>query len=407
VLTCLTATLSVVGLWARRNTLNTSVVTERMTEIAEQPAVQTAVADQLTDDLLRLLDVESYIEEALPERGQILVPPLTNAVESFTNDQVLKFVQSETFLDLWRRSVETAHRAAVALLNEKSTQLVSTADGKVVLNLLPLVDAVLAEIGDLSPTLAGHTIDLPTVTTDDLPDDVRQTLEKELDIDLPEGFGTITVFDETELGTAQRIVALVDRFLVVLCLATAALAIAAVAVSPDRRRTVLQMALGLGLGVVMIRRLAFALADQVVNHVGTTAAPAVSSAVGVIRNPLVEVAGWVLLVLVLVALVTFLTGPSPWAVRVRDTLRGGVDAVRRTIDGAANDPRLRSRVFEGRLELLVGVGIVAGLILLFLDLSWLVALLVAIVAVSGILWLKRLDPDAEVPTPAEGAPDPG
>jgi hypothetical protein len=167
------------------------------------------------------------------------------------------------------------------------------------------------------------------------------------------------------------------------------------------------MALGLGLGVVMIRRLAFALADQVVNHVGTTAAPAVSSAVGVIRNPLVEVAGWVLLVLVLVALVTFLTGPSPWAVRVRDTLRGGVDAVRRTIDGAANDPRLRSRVIEGRQELQVGVGIVAGLILLFLDLSWLVALLVAIVAVSGILWLKRLDPDAEVPTPAEGAPDPG
>ena len=61
----------------------------------------------------------------------------------------------------------------------------------VVLNLVPVINAVLAEIGDASPDIFGRTVNLPTLTVDDLPEDAIASIENALGRDLPDDFGQI------------------------------------------------------------------------------------------------------------------------------------------------------------------------------------------------------------------------
>src|SRR5688572_27246297 len=101
--------MSLVGVWAKRNFLDTDRFTSRAAPLAEDPAVQTVVADRLTDEVMEFVDPVQLFQQVLPERGQILAVPLANAVTEFVHDRVLTFTQSERFAQLWEGAVRTAH----------------------------------------------------------------------------------------------------------------------------------------------------------------------------------------------------------------------------------------------------------------------------------------------------------
>jgi hypothetical protein len=101
VLTCLSLVAGVVGVWARRNFLDTDRFVERVGPLAEDPAVQDVVTARLTGQLMVVIDPRELFEEVLPERGQLLAAPLANAVEGFVRDRVATFVRSDEFRRLW------------------------------------------------------------------------------------------------------------------------------------------------------------------------------------------------------------------------------------------------------------------------------------------------------------------
>ncbi len=110
--TVVVATVTVGGVWARRNALNTDRWVATVGPIAEAPEVQAALGRWVTDELMTLIDPESLFEEALPERGQILAVPLTNALEGFVRDRVDGFLASDTFQNLWVRDQRAGPHAA-------------------------------------------------------------------------------------------------------------------------------------------------------------------------------------------------------------------------------------------------------------------------------------------------------
>ena len=63
-----------------------------------------------------VIDPESFFESVLPERGQILAVPLTNALRGFVNDKVDEFLATDTFANLWVEANERAHRRIVQVL---------------------------------------------------------------------------------------------------------------------------------------------------------------------------------------------------------------------------------------------------------------------------------------------------
>ena len=408
--TVVVATVTVGGVWARRNALNTDRWVATVGPIAEAPEVQAALGRWVTDELMTLIDPESLFEEALPDRGQILAVPLTNALEGFVRDRVDGFLASDTFQSLWVQINERAHRRIVQILEGDTPENVTIEDGKVVLNVIPVINAVLADIGEASPEIFGRTVDLPTVSVDDVPEAAIEKIESALDVQIPSDFGQFTVFDASRLEQVQDAVELFNRLVVFVAILAVALFALTLWVSPRRRRTLIQLVVGTALGVVLLRRLGLRLEDDVVDMVRPDNQEAAKVIVGAFVSSLLDATTWVLIIAAVIAVVAVITGPYPWARTARGKVTDGArwlgGAVRGAVLGRADDPA--AAWVAGHREIVQGAAIVAGiLVLLLADLSWwwllVVVLLVAAVVVGAQRLAESAGDDEEEP---EAAPPP-
>jgi hypothetical protein len=319
-------TASTAGWWARRNVADTDVWLQRTATLPEDPAVQAAIGAWLGDQVVELIDPRELFVEVLPERGRLLAGPLGGAVEDFVRERVDEFVASDRFAQLWVAANERAHTAVVRVLRGES-DVVDAQGDRVVIDLVPAIDTVLAELAASSPDLLGGRVELPEVSVDDVPEVAIRRLERALGVDLGDDFGQIVVYDHGRLEALQDGLERARRWLVGLSVLTVVALAGALWFSDRRRRTLLQAVGGLALGLALIRRLGLrgqrellaAIADAT-NH---DAARAVTDR---FLDPLLAVTRNLLWVLAAIAVVALVTGPYPWAVRLRrgvaDTARG-------------------------------------------------------------------------------------
>src|SRR3954447_23477597 len=150
ILACLMFLVATPAVWAHRNFLDTDRFVSRAGPLIEDPAVQSALTDRLTLELMTLVNPGKLFKEVLPERGQILAAPLASAVQGFVHDQVAKFVQSDAFQTLWNVAISHAHATAVAVLRG-DTEVLATSNGVVRLNLVPVINSILQAINAASP----------------------------------------------------------------------------------------------------------------------------------------------------------------------------------------------------------------------------------------------------------------
>jgi hypothetical protein len=370
ILACVVLTSAVVGLWARRNFLDSDRFVDRAGPLIEEPSVQEALANRVTEQVMTVVDPEALFVEVLPERGRLLAVPLANAVEGFVRDRVESFVATDQFEQLWIGAVRVAHEAAVRVLRGEAEALV-TEDGQITLNLVPVVNAVLQRITAASPELLGREVDLPDVSVDEIPDAAIARIEDALGVDLDDDFGQFTVYDDGKLEAVQDAVGLFDRLVVFLLPLGLVLAAAALWMSPRRRRTLLQLSAGLALGMVLLRRVSFRLQDEVAALPPTPEGRrAGAAAVERFLQPLTTFAAWTLAAVAVVAAVAVITGDYPWAVSLRTNAGELWGRVLATTGERAHDETTVAWISEHRDALLIGGGAV-GLVLLWIaDLSW-------------------------------------
>jgi hypothetical protein len=406
VVTSILFTVSVTAVWARRNALNTDRWVRTVGPIAEEPAVQQALGRYITDQAMTAIDPEELFESALPERGQILAAPLTSALQGFVNDQVDSFLASETFQRLWVQINERAHQRVVQVLEGDLPPSLQVQGNDVVLNVVPLLNQVLARLGEQSPEIFGRTVDLPTVTVDEIPEEAVQKVESALGRDLPDNFGQFTVFDASRLQQVQDTVTLFNKLVVAAVILAVVLIALTLWVSPRRRRTLLQLMVGIALGIVLVRRLGLRLEDDVVELVKPENRDAVKVVVGAFVSSLLDATAWILGIAAVVAVVALLTGPYGWARALRrGTVSGAqaaVGAARSAINRQPDDPVVAW--VGAHREVLQAGGIVVGILaLLVLDLSWLgLFLLVALVVAFELVVQRLADIGAGGAPPEEG-----
>ena len=406
VLTCLSFLAASTAFWVNRNLLDTDVWVGRVAPLASDPAVQAALADAITAQVLEVVDPEALFEEALPERGQVLAGPLAGVVDSFVADVVRRFVASDAFAELWTRLNEQGHRGAVALLRgqDPDSPLVDAEAGTVTVSLVPAIDAVLTRISEVSPEVLGRTVDLPELQVDDLPDAARAEIGDALGVTLDDDFGVITVYDGDALSASQTALRWFDRLLVVSTLLTLALLAATLATSRQRRRTGLQLLVGFALALVLVRRLALRLVDDVVALAQVPGDQAALDAIlRAFADPLLDATHWILAALGAAVVVLLVSGPYPWARALRGGVAGlarGTAGVAHGAAGALGDQGRQDAAVawvRRRSTALRAAGLVVAVAVLWWgDLSWLG--LVVLVALVGAweIWLGRLldAPDA-------------
>lgn len=153
-LACLLAPLSVTAVWANNQVSNTDRYVATVAPLAEDPAVQKAVADRVTAEIFARVDVNAITGEVLdavaarglPPRAaaglQSLQAPMVQGIKSFTRTEVGKIIASPAFATVWEQANRAAHAQLVKLMSGQQGGAVSAQNDTVTLNLGPIVAQV-------------------------------------------------------------------------------------------------------------------------------------------------------------------------------------------------------------------------------------------------------------------------
>src|SRR4051812_46321134 len=116
VVACITTMASALGLWGHATFLNTDRFTDSVDELARDPAVQAAMTVELTNQVMQIVDLNSFFEDVAPQHGRALAIVLSRPTRTFVSNTIASFVASETFLRIFVEVVRRAHTAAIKLL---------------------------------------------------------------------------------------------------------------------------------------------------------------------------------------------------------------------------------------------------------------------------------------------------
>lgn len=397
-LTVIVFTVTVPAVWGARTVLNTDRYVATVGPLAEDPAVQASIATKLTDQVFLALNVEGTLSSVLGEIGEratVLAAPLTNAVKGFVQEQVLKVVQSDAFQTFWVRANTFVHTQVVAILRGDDGA-VTVREGKVLLNLLPLVNLALGSIQRVASDLVGSDVTLPTIQEGEAPNESITKLEQALGVDLPDSYGQLVVYDTEDLAALQQAVSTLERLLVLLLVLIPVLVAASLWVSTRRRRTLIQLAAGAAVGLVVVRRIAIISRDSLFERIDTQRFPSVRVLTNELMESLFRTTAVLLAIVLLTLLIALITGPYPWAVTARGWVRDGARGVAAAFSGERLPDTGRVRwIRDHRDGLMLGGAIFAVALLLLFDLSLWGFVIAGIVIALYELALSRLghEPD--------------
>lgn len=399
VLACVLAPLSVASVWSSNQLSNTDQYVETVAPLADDPAVQDALANEVTVAVFENLDVERFTTEALetlaeqpnvPPRVADLLPtlavPITDGVESFTRDQVDTFFASPQFAELWAEANTVAHEQVVQLLEGNQGGAVSAQNNQITLNIGPIVAAVQQRLVDRGFELAAN---------------------------IPEVDRTFVLAESDAITQAQGFYGTLNALGVWLPIITLVLFVIGVVLARDRRRALVKGSLGVAAAMVV---LGVALTLTRMWYVETTPADILSAeAAGGVFDTLVRFLRTSLRALavaaLVVALAAFLAGPSRAAVKTRATFERGMGSARGGAEHAGwNTGRFGAWVFSHRRALQVTTFMVGGLVLIFWTqptawvVVWTALAVVLALALIEFLGTPPVQP-ATVPETREQAPE--
>jgi hypothetical protein len=353
VVACVLAPLSVVAIWTRNQVTNTDRYVATVTPLASDPAIQNAIADQITAQVFTYIDIKGLTTQAvdaLAGRGlspdvadqlQAFAVPIANGVQSFTRSQVGKIVESDAFADAWVQANRVAHAELVKALTGEGGGAVTVENDTVSLNLSAFIQTVKQRLVESGFSLAAR---------------------------IPEVNASFVLFQSSDITRARNAFNLLNTLGIWLPIITLVLLVIGVYVAKDHRRALIGAGLGIAVGMVVL-----ALGLTVFRAIYLDAVPAAvlpHDAAAVLYDTIVRFLRLGLRTILVLALVVaagaFLTGQSVTAVRTRQGLTGAIG----WLQGSAEQAGWRTGpvgtwVFAHKRALRIGAVAAAALTLVF------------------------------------------
>ena len=350
---CVLAPLSVVAVWSSNQLTNTDRYVETVSPLADEPAIQDAIAGKITAEVFTYIDVEAITTQALEALGnqglppqvatqlQALSAPLASGIESFTRSQVDRVVQSDAFADAWVAANRVAHEQLVAALTGTGSGSITVENDTVSVNMAALIQTVKERLVDRGFTLAER---------------------------IPEVDASFVLFQSQDVARAQRAFNLIDTLGVWLPIIALLLIAIGVYVAKSHRRALVGAGIGVAVGMVVLAlgltifRTIYldAIPSDVLPH--DAAALLYDTVVRFLRLGLRTV----LVLALIVAAAAFLTGPSVTAVRTRRGITTAIDRLRGGAEQAGwNTGPVGAWVYRNKTVLRIAAVSVAALALVF------------------------------------------
>lgn len=157
----LLAPVAALGTWARLQLVDTDQFVSTFAPLAEDPAVQAFVADEVTAAINDQVDVDALVGEVfdgvreldLPPRAEaalgLLEGPAAQGVQTLIADVVTQVVSSPAFVEVWANALRLTHQRAVAVIQgDPAAALQLAEDGTLSLQLGVVIAKVKAELSD-------------------------------------------------------------------------------------------------------------------------------------------------------------------------------------------------------------------------------------------------------------------
>lgn len=158
------APISVGALWAQRTLTDTEMFVETLAPLADDPQVQQAVEDSLSDALIERIDAVNRLDQILPG-GTAVAEAVASGVNSAVENGVSRFVDGQVFGESWVAIAGALHAQVLRLLGEGDPGAVTLEEGKLVLDTGVALRAVQAELVERGVPLVG-TVDLSAAGQD-------------------------------------------------------------------------------------------------------------------------------------------------------------------------------------------------------------------------------------------------
>ena len=367
VIFCLSLVLAVPASWLRNQIRDTDRYVRTVAPLASHPAIRTALSDRVATLISTQLG-EIVVRDGLIDRP-FLAAPLVSALDDYVHGTVRTFVMSDRFPLIWEQLNRAAHPAVSALLTGGGTESLRTRDGRVALDLTPLINQITTRLGERGVSIAER-----------IPVDRLDT--------------TFVIFQSQALADIQSGVSVLERLAIWLQVLAVISLVASLTLSPNRRRTSLWGALGVAAAMALLLML-LAVArwwsvNQLPLSVNRDAATAFFETIGRYPRLAFRVLGVIGL---LVAAAVFVTRPGGRVRREQDEVWRSVRSAWRSISERwPTVDRLVTSSNEHLLALRIGLGVACCLVVLGVDpLSVRVATAVLIILAmgSGVLWLIR------------------
>jgi hypothetical protein len=211
---------SVMGLWAKRQLLETDTWATTSEQLIQRPEVQAALSTFIVTTIYDNVDVEKVLAERLPPQAAVLAGPVAGALRGAAQDVALKALQEPRVQQLWVDATKNAQSRLINLI-EDNGQFTSNTNGTVTLDLKSLLETITAELGIGSKLVAK----------------------------LPAEASSIEIMRSDELSAAQTGVNLLRIGAYVLTALTLLIYAAAIYLARDRRRETLR---SVGISFVVI-----------------------------------------------------------------------------------------------------------------------------------------------------------
>jgi hypothetical protein len=294
VLASILAFLAIFTTWIDRQALDTNEWVSTSGKLLEDKEISDAVATYAVDQLYAEVDVASVLKKRLPPDLQPLSAPVAAGVRQFATEAAKQAFRTPRVQQAWKDANRVAHQEFVSIV-KGNNEFVSSQNGKVVLELRPIIVTLASRVG----------------------------LQKQASQNLPPDVGTLEIADSKDLDTARTVVKLIEGFAWLFTFGSLAL-FGVAAYLAKGRRWMVELAYGLGLIASGLAAIAVraALKPLFVDSLAKTEDAKVPAehAWDIGTSLLQSIATSVVVLGILFVIAAFLASPSERAVGVRRAL---------------------------------------------------------------------------------------
>jgi hypothetical protein len=349
ILGCILAPLSVLGVWTANQVSDTSRYVANVTPLIHDPAIQNALTNKITNEIVTRIDVKGLTDQAaagLSQKGftrigsllQGVSGPLASGVQGFVHSRIHKIITGPRMANAWVQVNRVASQQLNAVLSGRGGKngALGVSNGQVTLDLAPLIAVAKQDLVAHGLTIAGK---------------------------IPIVHATFALFPSKNLTKAQSAYRLINDLKIVLPIVTLVLLGLGVLAARGHRRALIGAGLGFAASMLVLGAgLAIARAFYLNSVPASASADAAAAAFDILVRFIKTALRTLLVVGLIVAAGAFFTGPSAAAVGTRSAFSSGFGRLRRSGESAGP---AGAWTYAHRHGLRIGAVALAALIFVF------------------------------------------